>query len=374
MTQDRPVPQNKTSIPSPGDRKAAACRLRLIPPLLLGLLAACGAGPDQAAGGRGGGQGFGAGAPVTVVAQRLQPQAFVDSYTALGTAQANESIEITVRSSSIVTRIDFREGQRVNAGQVLVELDTRQEAASLSLAEAQLKQAESQYRRSQALAATQVVSAADLDQLEANLAVARAQLRGAQARLDTLSVRAPFAGVVGLRKISLGDLVSPDTVITTLDDVSSIKLGFSIPEAFMDTVRTGMPISAVTTVYPGRPFAGEVTSIDSRVDPVTRSVAVIATLPNAGGALKPGMFMTVNLEKRREAVLLIAEESLVPREGRQYVFVIEDGKAAEREVLLGGRTPGFAEIRSGLEAGALVVTEGTQRLHDGTPVSVNPGT
>ena len=351
-----------------------AYHLRLFPTLLLGLVAACGSGSDQPAAGRGAASGFGGGAPVTVIAQRLQPQSFVDRYTALGTAQANESIEITVRSSSVVTRIDFREGQQVRAGQVLVELDTRQEAASLSLAEAQLKQAESQYRRSQALAATQVVSAADLDQLEANLAVARAQVRGAQARLDTLSVRAPFAGVVGLRKISLGDLVSPDTVITTLDDVSTIKLGFSIPETFMDTVRTGMPISAVTTVYPDRQFAGQVTSIDSRVDPVTRAVAVIATLPNTAGALKPGMFMTVNLEKRREAVLLIAEESLVPREGRQYVFIVENGKAAEREVILGGLTPGFAEIRSGAEAGSLVVTEGTQRLQEGAPVSVKPDT
>jgi membrane fusion protein (multidrug efflux system) len=339
----------------------------------ISLLAACGSGPDQAAGSRGS-SGFGGGGPVTVIAQRLQPQSFTDRYTALGTAQANESIEVTVRSSSVVTGINFREGQPVKAGQVLVELDTRQEAASLSLAEAQLKQAESAYRRSQALAATKVVSAADLDQLEANLAVARAQVRGARARLDTLSVKAPFAGVVGLRKISLGDLVSPDSVITTLDDVSTIKLGFSIPETFMDTVRTGMPISALTTVYPDQQFAGKVTSIDTRVDPVTRSVAVIAALPNTGGALKPGMFMTVSLEKQREAVLLIAEESLVPREGRQYVFVIEDGKAAEREVVLGGRTPGFAEIRNGLEAGALVVTEGTQRLHEGTPVSVTPDT
>lgn len=369
------MPQNDNTPGRPrAGSQAMTCLARLMPALLLGLLAACGSRSDQAARGGSGPPGFGAGAPVTVIARRLEPQAFIDRYTALGTAQANESIEVTVRSSSVVTRIDFREGQRVNAGQMLVELDTRQEAASLSLAEAQLKQAESQYRRSQALAATNVVSAADLDQLEANLAVARAQVRGARARLDTLSVRAPFAGVVGLRKISLGDLVSPDTVITTLDDVSTIKLGFSIPETFMDTVRTGMPISAVSTVYPDRQFAGEVTSIDSRVDPVTRSVAVIATLPNAGGTLKPGMFMTVSLEKHRDKVLLIAEESLMPREGRQYVFVIEDGKATEREVMVGGRTPGFAEIRSGLDAGALVVTEGTQRLHEGTPVSVTPDT
>ena len=129
------MPQNDNT---PGRPRAGSqtmiCLARLMPALLLGLLAACGSRSDQAARGGSGPPGFGAGAPVTVIARRLEPQAFIDRYTALGTAQANESIEVTVRSSSVVTRIDFREGQRVNAGQMLVELDTRQEAASLSLA------------------------------------------------------------------------------------------------------------------------------------------------------------------------------------------------------------------------------------------------
>ena len=127
-----------------------------------------------------------------VITKRVTPQSFVDRFTALGTARANESIEVTARTTSIVTRINFRDGQRVRSGDVLVELDARQESASLSLAEAQLKQAESQYQRSKALAATNVVSAADLDQLEANLLVARAQVRGAKARLDMLTVKSPL--------------------------------------------------------------------------------------------------------------------------------------------------------------------------------------
>lgn len=315
---------------------------------------------------------MGGGTAVVVIARRVAPQSFVDRFTALGTARANESIEVTARTTSIVTRINFSDGQRVRSGDVIVELDARQESANLSLAEAQLQQAESQYRRSKALEATNVVSAADLDQLEANLLVARAQVRGAKARFDTLSVKAPFAGTVGLRKVSLGDLVGPDTIITTLDDTSVIKLEFGIPETFVGDVRTGMTVAADSTVYSGRRFEGKVTSIDSRVDPVTRAVTVIATLPNSEGLLKPGMFMTVGLEKRRDDVLLIPEEALVPREGRQYVFVVEDGKAMEREVALGGRAPGLAEIRSGLDAGALVITEGTQRVRNGAPVQVAP--
>ncbi|MBL8199821.1 MAG: efflux RND transporter periplasmic adaptor subunit [Chromatiales bacterium] len=326
-----------------------------------------------AAGGFGGGFGGGAGMPIAVITSRVAPQSFTDRFTALGTARANESIEVTARTTSVITRINFREGQRVRTGDVLVDLDNRQEWANLQLAEAQLKQAENQYKRSQTLAVSQAVSAADLDQLEANLLVARAQVRGAQARLDILSVRAPFAGTVGLRRVSLGDLVGPDTVITTLDDTSVIKLEFGIPENFVGDLRTGNTIVADSTVYPDRRFKGTVTSIDSRVDPVTRAVTVLATVPNDEGLLKPGMFLTVGLEKKRENVLLIPEEALVPREGRQYVFVVEDGKAMEREVVLGGRAPGLAEIRSGLESGVLLITEGTQRVRTGAPVQVAPG-
>jgi membrane fusion protein, multidrug efflux system len=338
-------------------------------------LLGCGSGSPAGGGavpGQPGGQGPGSGPPSTVITSRVARQSFVDRFTALGTAHANEAIEVTARTTSVVTRINFREGQRVKTGDVLLDLDNRQESADLSLAEAQLKQAENQYKRSQALMTTKAVSAADLDQLEANVLVAKAQVRGASARLDRLSITAPFAGTVGLRKVSIGDLVGPDTVITTLDDTGIIKLEFGIPETFVGDLRTGTTITADSTVYPDRHFTGTIASIDSRVDPVTRAVTVIATVPNGDGLLKPGMFMTVGLEKKRDDVLLIPEEALVPREGRQYVFVVEDGKAIEHEVTLGGRAPGLAEIRSGLETGAVVITEGTQRLHTGAAVQVSP--
>lgn len=357
----------------------------LLTVLLAGLvLAGCGKQPGAAPGGPGGPPaggpprgaggwgGPGGGAPIPVIATTITPQSFVDQFTALGTAQANEAIDIRSRANSVITRINFQEGQAVKAGQVLVELDTRQDQANLSLAEAQLSQAESQFKRSQTLAETKVVSAADLDQLEANRRVARAQVRGAQARLDTLYIKAPFAGHVGLRQVSLGDFVSPETVITTLDDTSRIRLEFAVPETFLSDLVVGGQVQAQSPVYPGRSFEGRIASIDSRVDPVSRSVTVIATLPNADQALKPGMFLTVALRKEREQVLLVPEEALVPRQGRQYVFVVEDGKAVEREVSLGGRAPGLAEVRSGIAAGARVITEGTQRVRDGVPVQVGP--
>lgn len=332
------------------------------------VVGACGGPPPEAAQGGAGGFGSAGGMEVPVIAERVDTGPFVDRFNALGTAKANESIEVTSRTASVITRIRFEEGQQVSAGQVLLELDTRQESANLSLAEAQLAQAESQFRRSERLAETQVVSAADLDQLQANLQVARAQVRGARARLDILYVKAPFAGTVGLRSVSLGDLVGPDTLITTLDDTRTIRLEFTIPETFLADLDMGMTVDAASPVYPGRTFTGKVTSIDTRVDPVGRSVTAIAMIPNADNVLKPGMFLTVALEKRRNDVLMIPEEALVPRQGRQYVFVVENGRALEKEVTLGSRAPGLVEIREGIEPGSMVITEGTQRVRSGGAV------
>jgi len=191
-----------------------------------------------------------------------------------------------------------------------------------------------------------------------------------QARLDNASIRAPFAGTLGLRRVSLGDLVGPDTIITTLDDTRTMRLEFTVPENFLAEVRTGMELAAASTVYPGKPFRGTVVSIDSRVDPVTRSVTVIAKIPNEDGLLKPGMFLTVDLERARREVLMVPEEALSPRQGKQYVYLVQDGRAVEREVAIGARAPGLVEIRSGLVAGDVIVTEGIQRLRDGVPLQV----
>ncbi len=310
------------------------------------------------------------GGPVAVIAAEVGTQNYVDRFTALGTARANESIEVTSRISSIVTGIHFTEGQRVAAGDLLVELDNAEIRADLTRAEASLKQKRSQFNRSRTLGETRVVSDAELEELEAGVLMAEAEVRGARARLGNSYVRAPFSGTVGLRHISLGDLVGPDTLITTLDDTRLIKLEFTIPETFLSSLESGMPIEAHSNVYPDRKFVGRVGTIDSRIDPVTRSLTVLAELPNDDDAVRPGMFLTVAVEKERANVLLIPEEALVPRQGRQFVFVIEDGKAVERQVELGARAPGLAEVRSGLAVGDTIITEGTQKVRNGAVVEI----
>lgn len=342
--------------------------------LLLGLSACDGGAPKAPPTGPGGGRdvpaGARAGGSVSVIAVPVSARDFTDKFTAIGTARASESIEVTSRISSVVSRINFRESEHVATGQLLVELDNKEIRADLALAEAALAQSRSQYERSRQLADTRIISQSQLEELEARMKMNEAQLQAAKARLDNSFVRAPFAGTVGLRRVSLGDLVGPGTVITTLDDASTIRLEFSVPEGFLSELRPGLPIRAESAVYPGHTFTGSITSIDSRVDPVTRAVMVIASIPNPERLLKPGMFLTVILERSRRQVLMVPEEAISPRQGRQYVYVVVDGRAVEREVEIGARSPGLAEIRSGVVAGELIVTEGIQRLRDGIPVQV----
>jgi membrane fusion protein (multidrug efflux system) len=333
--------------------------------VFVALLTAC--EEEPAAGTRG---GFGG--PAQVVTQRVELQHIVDEIDALGTARANESIEIQPRISSLIETVVFEEGQFVDKGEVLIHLEDNEILAGLALAEANLEESRSLYNRSQSLADTQAISASNLEQLLAQVRVDEAQVQAAKARLDNTVIRAPFSGRVGLRRISPGSFVSTSTVITTLDDVSQIKLDFSVPETFLKVLSEGMNISAESLVYPDREFNGTVTSIDTRLDPVSRAVQVRAIIPNEDGVLKPGMFMSVGLQQDRGELVVAPEQAIVPEGGTQYVFVVADGVAEKRAVQLGRRIPGFVAIASGLEAGESVIIEGSHKVRDGSAVEV-PG-
>jgi membrane fusion protein (multidrug efflux system) len=312
------------------------------------------------------------GGPAMVVTQQVERQHIVDEIEALGTARANESIEIQPRISSLVEGFDFEEGQHVEQGQRLVQLEDNEILAGLRLAEANLSESRSLYNRSKSLADTQAISASNLDQLLAQVRVDEASVEAAKARLDNTVIRAPFAGRVGLRRVSPGSFVNTSTVITTLDDISRIKLDFSVPEAFLTVLSEGMSIAAESLVYPDREFEGTVVSIDTRLDPVSRAIQVRAIIPNEDGLLRPGMFMSVQLQRDRGEVVVVPEQSIVPEGGRQFVFVVADGTAEKRQVVLGRRIPGFVAVESGLEAGESVITEGTHKVIDGSAVEA-PG-
>ena len=344
-------------------------RHRLFRPLLLAAalagLAACSSGDGDSEGPGGRGQR----GPTGVITVVLEAQSIVDEIEALGTARANESVEIKPRVASIVTRIGFTEGDTVRQGDVLVELENSEIRANLAVADAALTESRSLYERSQSLASTRAISEANLEQLRAAMQVDEATVEAARARLANTVIRAPFTGRVGLRRISPGGFVDTNTVITTLDDTDTIKLDFTIPETFLPVVQEDMEIAARSLVYPDREFEGRVDSVDTRLDPVSRSVQVRAVLPNADNVLKPGMFLTVDLKRDRGRQVVAPEEAIVPEGRDQFVYVVRDGVAHKQRVVLGRRVPGAVVILEGAVAGDEVVSEGTQKVRDGAPVA-----
>ena len=295
-----------------------------------------------------------------------------DRIEALGTLRANESVELTASVTETVTAINFDDGDRVTAGQVLVEMTDDEEHAQLKEARVTVDEARRQYQRIKSLRKQQSASESELDQQRREWEASRARLAAIESRLADRLIRAPFAGVVGLRNISIGALVEPGDLITTLDDDSLMKLDFSVPAIFLGSLAPGMPVSAATRAWQGRDFQGSVKSIDSRVDPVTRTVVVRALLPNTDHALRPGMLMQVELLSREREAIVIPEESLVAQGQKQFVFVVDraDSIAQRREVRIGTRRPGEVEIVDGLDVGELIITDGTLKVRPGNKVSI----
>jgi membrane fusion protein (multidrug efflux system) len=309
-----------------------------------------------------------------VIVREAAIRPFPLSAEALGNARANEAVEIRPQVTAAIVEILFEEGQNVEQGAILARLESSEPLANLAAAKAALVDSESQYRRSLELFKTKVVSASQLEQLEAKRDADRAAVNAAEARLDHTVIRAPFKGQLGLRRVSLGSLVTPDTVITTLDDTSSIKLDFDVPEVFMSRLELGLAVSAHSAAWPDVKFIGEVIAIDTRVDPVSRTVTVRALLPNPEARLRPGMFLTVTVLKEDVEALMIPEQAIVPERSNQYVFVVGADNIVERRLVESGRRrPGEVEILEGLEPGELVITEGTQKVRPGQQVEILPG-
>jgi membrane fusion protein (multidrug efflux system) len=260
---------------------------------------------------------------------------------AVGTTQANESVEITSKASNTITAIRFREGEVVERGAVLVEMDDAQARAQLAEAEAALARSKSKFDRSRDLQSRQALSVADLETVEADLKSDQARVAAARSRLDDTVIRAAFKGTTGFRKVSVGSFVSQGAEITTLDDTSVIKLDFTVSETNLFVLRRGLPVTARAAGLPDRTFMGTISNMDSRVDPVTRSVTVRAELANPDGVLRQGMFMTVALQGELSPTLLVPEEALVPERGKAYVFVVRDNVVERREVRTGKRKPGY---------------------------------
>lgn len=310
-------------------------------------------------------------APV-VTATLVAKDKFVEAIEAIGTARAEESVNITAKSADSIGAINFTEGQAVEAGAILVEMTSTQQAADLLAARAELSEAEKAYQRAADLVAKGISAKASLDSATAARDAARGRVQAIEARLADTIIKAPFAGVVGLRNVSVGSFVSPGDVITTLDDISPIKGDFTVPERLLGMLKPGLVMEASVAAYPGETFAGTVSSVDTRIDPATRAVTVRALIPNEAGRLKPGMLMSVTLIVSEREAIAVPESALVAQGDARYVFRIDAESRAQRvDVKTGLVKPGSVEILDGLTEGDRIVSQGTNKVMPGQPVTVD---
>ena len=312
--------------------------------------------------------------PPSVIVETVAYSEISDPLEALGTLRANETVEITASVSDTVSSIHFGDGEQVEKGQLLVEMTDAEEHALLEEARSTAEEAERQYERLKKLVAEGTAAESLLDERRREAQTARARLNAVQSRLEDRIITAPFNGTMGLRNISPGALVAPGDVISTLVDDSSMKLDFTIPSLYLTSVDRTTEVDATTPVYPGRVFAGEVTSVDNAINPITRSIVVRARIPNDDHALKPGMLMTLKLQRARRDALVISEEAVIPQGSQTFVIVVNSSVSPpttqRREVQLGARLPGRVEVLSGLAEGETIVTHGAMKTRPGAPVSI----
>jgi membrane fusion protein (multidrug efflux system) len=295
---------------------------------------------------------------------------FRDSVEAVGTSRANEQVFITSKYSDLVDDVSFQDGDTVKKGDILVHLNSREEAAKVKEFQANLAESVAQLNRFQDLFTKKATSKSIVDQQDAKTKAISAQLLSAKIKLSEFTIKAPFSGVLGFREISVGALIDVGDIITSLDDLSVIKVDFSIPERYLTTVSAGQIIEASNIAYQNEVFSGMVTSIDSRIDSVTRTLKVRAEIPNDGHKLRAGMLLNIEIVRGVEQILQVPESAVIPIEDDHFVFVVEAGKAVKKQLRIGRRYHGFVEVLSGVDAGTQVVIEGALKLRDGSSVSV----
>jgi len=303
--------------------------------------------------------------------------------SAVGSVSAVQGALISAQQAGVVREINFEAGSDVKAGAVLVRLDSDVEEAQLRSAEAAAALANTSLTRSRDLIRSRSISQADLDVAEANKKQADAQIANIRAAIDKKLVRAPFAGRLGIRRISVGQYLNQGDPVVSLQSLDPVYVDFSIPQQRLGELREGLQVDVVADAYPGSPFQGLVTAVDPNVDPATRNVRVQATLPNADARLRPGMFVALDVVlARSEDVLVIPETAVMHAPYGDSVFVVEesdqpgaDGQKGlvvrQQVVRLGARQGDFVVATEGAKAGDKVVSTGVFKLRPGMPVVID---
>jgi membrane fusion protein (multidrug efflux system) len=320
------------------------------------------AGPG---GGRGGQQ---------VAAVTVQSRPFSDAIEVLGVAKGRQSVTLTAANTELITRVMFRDGQRVARGTPLVELQAAEEDAAIIEARAELDQARLAFDRWRELSERGYAPRAQLEQFEANYRTAQARLQAAQARRGDRVIRAPFSGVVGLSDVAPGALVNPGAPIATLDDLSVVRVDFDVPERFLGSVREGGRIVATADALDGSSFSGRIAKLDTRIDENTRAITARAEFANPGGLIRPGMLMRVRIVDDGRSATAVPESAIQFEGETASVFrIVSQGErtVAQRvTVATGAREGGYVEILDGLRPGERLVASGLNRVQPNQPVRI----
>ena len=313
-------------------------------------------------------------AAVAVEVQPVRTQPMADDVTAVGSLVSNESVVLRPEVAGRIAEIGFRDGAPVRKGDVLVAFDASVQRAELQQAQASLNLAVANYRRAEDLFARKFFSQSGLDTAKSQLEAARASVALAQARFERTRIRAPFDGIAGIRKVSVGDYIKDGEALVNVEDVDTLKLDFRLPELYLGRLEVGQRLEVTSDVLPGERFDATLDAIDPLVDAQGRAVQLRARLANSGNRLRPGVFVRVRLIlEARPEVPVVPEEALVAAPGNvQFVYRVYEGRAKRVDVLTGSRRGGMVELVEGPAVGDTVVTAGQLKLRDGAAVSIVP--
>ena len=330
------------------------------------LLLACGGEAGDAAGPG----GAGGPDPVTVETVTVTQRPIVDVVDLVGQLESEESVEIRPEIDGVIETVEFSEGQEVVRGAVLFRLRDAEQRARLHEAEANAALAEEVFRRTSQLAKQNIAAASQLDRARADLDAARARVELARVEIERTQVRAPFDGMLGVRRVSPGDRVTTSTTLVQIDAVARLRLSFVIPEVALPIARVGARVALATAPFPGEEFPGEVFFVAPTVDPATRRLQLAAWVPNPARRLRPGMFANLKLKLgERSDALMVPEEAVVYDRQGNYVWRLGEGNVAERTpVEVGAHQEGLVEISRGIRTGDVIVSAGTHKVTQGAVV------
>ncbi len=328
------------------------------------------AAPTSAAAPTGGApRAGGGGGPIAVEMGKPEKLNWPKTVMAVGSLRSDESVIIRAEQSGRITALNFKEGQPVRIGQLLVQLDDSLARAELEQAKANQKLGKAKFDRAVELQQKNFISGQARDEAENAMRVADATVSLAEAKLTKLLINAPFSGTVGLRSAGVGDYVKDGQDIVNLEKTDPIKVDFKVPEVFQSKIRVGQALSVDLDALPGKPFNGTVYALNPQLDTAGRAVVLRAQMTNRGGELKPGMFARVRLTLADSGETLVVPEQSVAMQGEdQVMYKVVDGRALRTKVVVGQRRDGKVEVVEGLGASDVIVLAGWQKLRDGAAV------